>query len=108
MYFLNLVVKGFKPLLSHSRLSTENEEDRERAKNLDPRLLFPTKAWVMGFLPGHKFDWDIEDELDEMTVDEQDGVVSREEFHRTARSEISEIRCDFHHVTWLREQVNNV
>ncbi|XP_001632376.2 sodium-coupled monocarboxylate transporter 1 [Nematostella vectensis] len=40
---------------------TETKEDRARAKQLDPKLLFPTKAWLLSFLPGHKFEWDIEE-----------------------------------------------
>lgn len=37
----------------------ETKKDRER--ELDPRLLFPVKAWLKGFLPGHKFRWEEED-----------------------------------------------
>ena len=30
---------------------------------MDPKLLFPLKAWLRGFLPGHKFTWDEENDL---------------------------------------------
>lgn len=33
-----------------------SKEDKER--KIDPKLLFPLKEWLMGFLPGHKFEWD--------------------------------------------------
>lgn len=37
----------------------ESKEDRQR--HLDPKLLFPLKAWLQGFLPGHQFSWEEED-----------------------------------------------
>lgn len=37
----------------------ESKEDRQRY--LDPKLLFPLKAWLQGFLPGHQFSWEEED-----------------------------------------------
>ncbi|KAJ7384424.1 hypothetical protein OS493_021836 [Desmophyllum pertusum] len=42
----------------------ETEEDRLR--EVDPKLLFPIKAWLRGFLPGHTFTWEeqIDDEND--------------------------------------------
>ena len=39
-------------------LNQETKEDR--LKEVDPKLLFPFKAWLRGFLPGHKFNWDEE------------------------------------------------
>ena len=55
-------------------LSLTKETKEDRLKEVDPKLLFPIKAWLRGFLPGHKFHWDeendlaVEDEL-EMKVD---------------------------------------
>ena len=28
---------------------------------MDPKLLFPLKDWLYGFLPDHKFTWDIDE-----------------------------------------------
>ena len=36
------------------------ETKQERLKKVDPLLLFPIKAWLRGFLPGHKFIWEVE------------------------------------------------
>lgn len=44
---------------------------------MDPKLLFPFKAWLRGFLPGHKFTWDEENDLaveDEMEMEENTKV----------------------------------
>ena len=41
---------------------------------MDPKLLFPIKAWLRGFLPGHKFHWDEENDL--AVQDEMDMEVS--------------------------------
>jgi len=52
----------------------ENKEDR--IKEVDPKLLFPIKAWLLGFLPGHKFHWDEENDLavqDEMEMESEPG-----------------------------------
>lgn len=38
----------------------ETKEDRERV--IDPKLLFPTKEWLMSWLPGHSFKWDFVEE----------------------------------------------
>ena len=44
------------------------ETKQDRLKKVDPMLLFPMKAWLRGFLPGHKFTWEDEanfrDEID--------------------------------------------
>ena len=42
------------------------ETKQDRLKKVDPMLLFPMKAWLRGFLPGHKFTWedDFRDEID--------------------------------------------
>ena len=44
------------------------ESKQDRLKKVDPMLLFPMKAWLRGFLPGHKFTWEDEanftDEVD--------------------------------------------
>ena len=40
----------------------ETKADRAYAEELDPKLLFPTKEWLLSFLPGHDFEWDIEEE----------------------------------------------
>ncbi|XP_020607059.1 uncharacterized protein LOC110045769, partial [Orbicella faveolata] len=39
------------------------ETKDDRLKEVDPKLLFPLKAWLRGFLPGHKFTWDEENDL---------------------------------------------
>ena len=46
----------------------ETKEDKERV--IDPKLLFPLKEWLLSFLPGHTFKWDIEEEEEKMTDDE--------------------------------------
>ena len=38
----------------------EKKEDKER--EIDPKLLFPLKEWLLSFLPGHSFKWDFEEE----------------------------------------------
>ena len=40
-------------------LSLETKEDR--AREIDPKLLFPVKEWFYGFLPDHTFSWDIDE-----------------------------------------------
>lgn len=40
-----------------------SKEDKER--KIDPKLLFPVKEWIMGFLPGHTFEWDFVAEEEE-------------------------------------------
>ncbi|RMX60095.1 hypothetical protein pdam_00004501 [Pocillopora damicornis] len=37
------------------------ETEADRRKKVDSKLLFPTKAWLRGFLPGHKFTWEEEE-----------------------------------------------
>ena len=37
------------------------ESKKDRQRHLDPKLLFPVKAWLQGFLPGHQFSWEEED-----------------------------------------------
>jgi len=36
------------------------ETKQDRLKKVDPMLLFPTKVWLRGFLPGYKFTWEDE------------------------------------------------
>ncbi|XP_031566421.1 sodium-dependent multivitamin transporter-like [Actinia tenebrosa] len=43
-------------------LVTETKADRAYAATLDTKLLFPTKDWLLSWLPGHDFEWDIEEE----------------------------------------------
>ncbi|XP_031566420.1 sodium-dependent multivitamin transporter-like [Actinia tenebrosa] len=43
-------------------LVTETKADRAYAEELDPKLLFPTKDWLLSWLPGYDFEWDIEEE----------------------------------------------
>ena len=38
----------------------EKKEDKER--EIDPKLLFPLKEWLLSFLPGHTFKWDFVEE----------------------------------------------
>ena len=40
------------------------ETKQDRLNKVDPMLLFPMKAWLRGFLPGHKFTWEFTDEID--------------------------------------------
>lgn len=40
-------------------LSSETKEDR--AREIDPKLFFPLKDWLYGFLPDHSFSWDIDE-----------------------------------------------
>ena len=54
----------------------ETKEDRERT--IDPRLLFPLKEWLMGFLPGHTFTWDIEESDNENVETGFENAVSEE------------------------------
>ena len=59
-------------------LSQETKEDR--LKKVDPKLLFPFKAWLRGFLPGHKFTWDEENDLvveDEMEMEVKTQLTER-------------------------------
>jgi len=47
---------------------------------VDPKLLFPFKAWLRGFLPGHKFTWDEENDLaveDEMEMEVKIQLIER-------------------------------
>lgn len=56
----------------------ENKEDR--LKEVDPKLLFPFKAWLRGFLPGHKFHWEEENDLavqDEMEMEVSTQLAER-------------------------------
>ncbi len=39
------------------------ETKQDRLKEVDPMLLFPVKAWLQGFLPGHKFTWEEETDV---------------------------------------------
>lgn len=39
------------------------ETEADRRKQVDSKLLFPTKAWLSGFLPGNKFTWEEEEEM---------------------------------------------
>lgn len=45
-------------------LAFETKEDRDR--EIDPKLMFPLKEWLYGFLPDHSFSWGL---------DEDEGVV---------------------------------
>ena len=38
---------------------------------MNPKLLFPLKAWLRGFLPGHQFHWEEEDYCDETDTDSE-------------------------------------
>ena len=49
--------------LSSSLLCLTQETKEDRLKEVDPKLLFPFKAWLSGFLPGHKFTWDEENDV---------------------------------------------
>ena len=35
---------------------------------MNPKLLFPLKAWLRGFLPGHQFTWEEENYCDETDI----------------------------------------
>lgn len=45
-------------------LLLETKEDR--AREIDPKLLFPLKKWLYGFLPDHKFSWEIDESQPEL------------------------------------------
>lgn len=48
------------------------ETKQDRLKKVDPILLFPIKAWLRGFLPGHKFTWEDEANFpDEVDVEKE-------------------------------------
>jgi len=56
------------------------ETKDDRLKEVDPKLLFPLKAWLRGFLPGHKFTWDEENDLaveDEMEMEVKIQLIER-------------------------------
>jgi len=42
------------------------ETKEDRAREIDPRLLFPLKEWLYGFLPDHKFSWEIDESQPEL------------------------------------------
>ena len=39
---------------------TETKEDR--AREIDPKLMFPLKEWLYGFLPDHSFSWGLDED----------------------------------------------
>ncbi|KAL9955467.1 hypothetical protein ACROYT_G036795 [Oculina patagonica] len=41
------------------------ETKQDRLKKVDHMLLFPIKAWLRGFLPGHKFTWEEENDAND-------------------------------------------
>ena len=45
----------------------ETKEDRKR--QISPKLFFPLKAWLYGFLPGHHFSWEEETYCDETDIE---------------------------------------
>ena len=45
--------------MNFSLISLETKEDH--AREIDPKLLFPLKDWLYGFLPDHTFTWDIDE-----------------------------------------------
>ena len=46
------------------------ETKQDRLKKVDHMLLFPIKAWLRGFVPGHKFTWEDEaNNFDETDVE---------------------------------------
>lgn len=48
-------------------LLLETKEDRKR--QISPKLFFPLKAWLYGFLPGHHFSWEEETYCDETDIE---------------------------------------
>ena len=42
------------------------ETKEDRAREIDPKLLFPLKEWLRGFLPDHKFSWEIDESPPEL------------------------------------------
>ena len=42
------------------------ETKEDRAREIDPKLIFPLKEWLYGFLPDHKFSWDIDESQPEL------------------------------------------
>ncbi|XP_068672015.1 sodium-dependent multivitamin transporter-like [Montipora foliosa] len=55
----------------------ETKEDRK--KIIDPKLLFPVKEWLYGFLPGHSFTWDIDDDLTKVDGETEKESMMRED-----------------------------
>ena len=45
----------------------ETKEDRKR--QINPKLFFPLKSWLYGFLPGHHFSWEEETYCDETDIE---------------------------------------
>ena len=46
------------------------KEDKER--EIDPKLLFPLKEWLLSWLPGHSFKWDFAEEEEAKLRAEED------------------------------------
>ena len=65
MAVVGIVLLGCKEVkyrefrMNFSFISLETKEDR--AREIDPKLLFPLKEWLYGFLPDHTFEWDIDE-----------------------------------------------
>lgn len=53
--------------LSPVGFNIETKEDRKR--QISPKLFFPLKAWLYGFLPGHHFSWEEETYCDETDIE---------------------------------------
>ena len=46
---------------SHQHLCFIAASKEDKEKEVDPKLLFPWREWLRGFLPGHTFTWDIDE-----------------------------------------------
>ena len=68
-------------IINHSFCVLIQETKEDRHRRLNPKLLFPLKAWLRGFLPGHKFTWEEEIYCDETDIDENK-VITVQEFQR--------------------------
>ena len=58
-------------IINHSFSVFIKETKEDRQKQLNPKLLFPMKAWLRGFLPGHQFHWEEENYCDETNSDDE-------------------------------------
>ncbi|XP_068761400.1 sodium-coupled monocarboxylate transporter 1-like [Montipora capricornis] len=67
------------------------ETKADRQKEIDPKLLFPAKEWLYGFLPGHSFTWDIDDDLTKVDGEtKKESIVEDFQEFATSHSEIED------------------
>ncbi|KAL9955464.1 hypothetical protein ACROYT_G036792 [Oculina patagonica] len=66
------------------------ETKQDQLKKVDHMLLFPIKAWLRGFLPGHKFTWEEENDANDEDENEMkcSETVKKRLWLRMARTEM--------------------